>query len=211
MSDETKPDLSALITPGMVSAGVAPQLLVPMEIGGKAADATLRLEIPVTTLFIDGLVKRPAPAGPQTPVPWVEPVSDLPEDSRERLKAMDDYDLEKLVEWFAGSPHYTDLVAYARAVVIGRVPREARIACSRCDALYGAWTKRDDEWCDAQELVGGWQELEFRCGPPDDFEETAWRALCPACPPTAEESAEAQACREAHYGECEEAIRATDE
>ena len=95
------------------------------------------------TIFLDGRIKRIVPAGPQTLVPWVEPESDLPVDARERLKAMKDHDLRTLMEWFDGSPHFTDLLAYAKAVVTSRVPLERRITCSRCGALYGAWTKND--------------------------------------------------------------------
>ena len=149
------------------------------------------------TIFLEGQIKRPfngADREKQTPVPFVEPKTDLPSDARERLKAMDDEKLDDLIEWFDGSPHFTDLVGYARAVIQSRVPLERRIVCARCESIYPHWTKNDDQWANAEKLVGGWQEVEFRESRMTRYgeSESDWKQLCPKCPPTPEEVAEAK-------------------
>lgn len=184
MSDEKKQ--YEFIVPGMVS-GAAAQFLVPMDIGPDAPNETMHLEVPVTTLRLDGLVKRPE----GTPVPWVEPQSDLPADARERLRSLDDYRLAQLVEWLDGSSHLAGIVAYAKAVMRGRVPLEDRIVCGKCGTLYEAWTKRDEEHDAGELLRDGWVELRYRCEPKPPYNFTdEWKDLCPKCPPTPEELAE---------------------
>jgi hypothetical protein len=149
------------------------------------------------TIFLDGFIRRPADAPrKKTAVPFAEPQTSLPTEARERLKAMDDTRLEDIIEWFDGSPHFADIVTYARAILRSHVPLEDRIVCSRCSALYEAWTKDDPQWGDGVELVDGWVEAEYRTGNGRNFDDTDWKALCPRCPPTPEEVAEWQACRQ---------------